>query len=317
MNILAAVAPLFGIMLIGYAASTHKSFQGEAVEALNGFVYYIALPALLFSYIAQADLSRGIPWSFVPANAAGIAAAYTIGLIGARALFRHNLSTAIVVGMISSYGNVAYLGVPLLVAVGGTRTAFPAALGQLVHNLMVMTVFPALASVALTRRANSATKPRLTVACDISRRAFINPIALSVAAGLMVAELNVDMPQPVWQTITILAAAAAPGALFALGLTLRRAVRSLRAGSVYLASIGYAVGLKLLIQPLIALALVTLVWPMPPDWAYVTVVMSALPNAVTAYVLAQQFQIYVQETAAAVVLSTLAAVVQCRLVTNG
>ncbi|WP_232663445.1 AEC family transporter [Pseudonocardia sp. TRM90224] len=306
------MAPLFAVVLIGYAASFRRTFDSGMAKTLNDFVYYVPLPALLFTSVARADLTAGIPMNFGLAIVAGIVVAWLLGAAGARLLFRRSVSVAGAVGMVAAYGNVAYLGVPLLIAIRGADAAFPAALGSLVHNLLCIGTFLAWATITEQRDtgpgAARSTTTTGSLTRTIARRVLLNPVALSVAAGLVVAGLRLQVPGPVWQTGILLGAAAAPGALFALGLTLRRAVDSLRAGALAVSEIGFAVQVKLILQPAVVLLLVTFAFPMPPLWALVTVLMAALPNAATCYVLAQQFDVHVQEVAATVVLSTLLAI---------
>jgi predicted permease len=315
LQILLAVAPLFAVVLIGYLATLGRTFDPGMAKTINDFVYYVPLPALLFTSVARADLSAGIPPGFVLTAVLGIAVAWAIGVAGSRWLFRRDLAVAGATGMTAAYGNVAYLGVPLLIAISGPAAAFPAALGSLVHNLVCIGSFLAWGTIAQQRRRvgpGAATGPLVVghgaLLRLIARRVLVNPVALSVAAGLLVAGLRIEVPGPVWETGTLLGAAAAPGAMFALGLTLRRAVDSLRAGAIRVPEIGFPVVVKLAVEPALVLLLVTFVIGMPPLWAFVAVMMAALPNAATCYVLAQQFEIHVQEVAAAVVLSTVLAI---------
>jgi predicted permease len=313
LQILATVAPLFAVVLIGYLASLGRTFDPSMAKTINDFVYYVPLPALLFTSVARADLTAGIPPGFVLTAVIGIAVAWAIGVAGARWVFRRDLAVAGATGMIAAYGNVAYLGVPLLVAIRGPEAAFPAALGSLVHNLVCIGSFLAWGTIAQQRRvgpgAARADTGHVALARLIARRVLVNPVALSVGAGLLVAAARIEVPGPVWQTGLLLGAAAAPGAMFALGLTLRRAVGSLRTGAIRVPEIGFPVLVKLVVEPALVLGLVTFVLAVPPLWAFVAVMMAALPNAATCYVLAQQFEIHVQEVAAAVVLSTLLAIV--------
>ncbi|KAA2263481.1 AEC family transporter [Solihabitans fulvus] len=316
-SILGTVIPLFALVLVGYAASYFPAFESVATsQAINNFVFWVALPALLFSSVATADLSAGIPWSFVLANLLAIAVIYVFGFLFSRAAFRRDAPTGLVTGMLAGYGNVAYLGVPLLVGTQGAAAALPVALGQLIHNLSFMISYPAVAAVLSARAAGPGAARTTTLTRDITRSVVLNPVTLSVAAGLVFAILRIGLPGPLAHTTQLLGGAAAPGALFTLGLTLRRAVAAFRDGSVRVSEVGLTVGVKLVAMPLLALLLVTFVIHLPPIWAYTTVVLCGLPNAVTAYVLAQQSKVAVQQAAAAVVFSTLGSVLTLSVLTG-
>ncbi|WP_285731709.1 AEC family transporter [Nocardiopsis sp. ATB16-24] len=315
--LLSTMIPLFVIVLIGYLASYSEHFRGNAQKAVNDFVFYIALPALLFSAVAGSDLSEGISWSFIAANLTILVLGSVLGLLLGAFLFRYPMPRALTTSMLSGYGNVAYLGVPLLVTAVGAQAALPVALGQLLHNMFFMVLYPLCATLAVQRRRvmetvpsprQEATAPPPAPAESTGRAIFrsvvLNPVSLSVVLGLLFALVGWRLPGPAADTIDMLAGAAAPGALFAVGLTLRRAVSALREGSVAIPELGCTVVVKLAIMPLIAVALVTVVFPMPPVWAFTTVVMCGLPNAATAYVLAQQKESGAQQAAASVVVTS-------------
>lgn len=303
--LLGAMIPVFAIMLIGFVATASTSFRETLATSVNDFVYYIALPALLYESVAKATLSLGIPVDFLFVNTIAVLAIYGLGILVAVVLFRRELAIANAVGLVTSWGNVAYLGIPLLAAVRGPGTTFPAAIASLVHNLLCIAIFLIFATAAEQRQDGGTDVIKLVT--SVVRRVVINPIFLSVAVGLIVALTHIPVPQPIDKTISLLAPIAAPGGLFALGVMLRSAVHSLREGHMPLAEIGLSVAIKLAVMPIVAFVLVKFVFSMPPVWATVTVVMAALPNAATVFVLTQQYKTYVQESTAAVVASTAGA----------
>ncbi|MEY9211803.1 AEC family transporter [Thermobifida halotolerans] len=331
--LLSTLVPLFAIVLIGYLASYFGSFQGNAQKAINDFVFYIALPALLFGAVVNSGLSDGISWAFIGANLTNLVIGSVIGLLGGLALFRRELPRALTTSMLAGYGNVAYLGVPLLVSAVGAQAALPVALGQLIHNMFFMVFYPLCVTLAVRRsRVVNAAKQRGraegAVAVEerspapggestgraIFRSVVLNPVSLSVVAGLLFALLGLRLPGPVADTVEMLGGAAAPGALFAVGLTLRRAVTALQEGSVSPTELGFTVAVKLAVMPLVAVGLVTWVFSMPEVWAFTTVVMCGLPNAATAYVLAQQKESGAQQAAAAVVVTSVLSLITIPLV---
>lgn len=315
--LLSTMIPLFAIVLIGYLASYSAPFQGNAQKAVNDFVFYIALPALLFSAVAGSGLSEGISWSFIAANLTVLVLGSGLGLALGALVFRRAASRSLTTSMLSGYGNVAYLGVPLLVTAVGAQAALPVALGQLLHNMFFMVLYPMLVTLAVRRRQAVETVPPVrgeaaapppapseSTGRAIVRSVVLNPVSLSVVLGLLFALLGLSLPGAVADTIDMLGGAAAPGALFAVGLTLRRAVSALREGSVAVPELGCTVVVKLAVMPLMAVALVTWIFPMPPVWAFTTVVMCGLPNAATAYVLAQQKESGAQQAAASIVVTS-------------
>ena len=97
----------------------------------------------------------------------------------------------------------------------------------------------------------------------------------------------------------LLGGAAAPCALFAIGLFLSD--KSVRSG---LAEAGLATVIKLLLQPLLAACVLPFFVDLKSVPGQVALLMAALPTAANAFVLARQFDIQVEQNTASVLLST-------------
>jgi len=131
-----------------------------------------------------------------------------------------------------------------------------------------------------------------------------NPLPMSIALGIVVSAVGLPIPSPVEKWLDLLGAAAAPCALFAIGLFLSD--KSVRSG---LAEAGLATVVKLLLQPLLAMAVLPLFVALDSVPGKVALLMAALPSAANAFVLARQFDIHVEQNSASVLLSTAFSVV--------
>src|SRR2546423_5078615 len=107
----------------------------------------------------------------------------------------------------------------------------------------------------------------------------------------------------------LLAAAAGPCALFAIGLFVSQL--SIREG---LRASWPSAALKLALHPLLMAALAFYVLPIDALWARISVVCASLPLGATAFVLAQRYRLLEAETSSGAVLSTAASVVTVSLV---
>jgi predicted permease len=68
-------------------------------------------------------------------------------------------------------------------------------------------------------------------------------------------------------------------------------------------------GVKLLVHPAIVLVLLQVFGPFNPTWIGTAVLMAALPPALTAYVFARQYGIWIEHASSVVLFGTLASVV--------
>ena len=64
-TILDAVVPLFAIILLGFAAARTGYIDARGVKALVTFVFYVAMPPLLFRLVAKSDLAEFVHGGFV------------------------------------------------------------------------------------------------------------------------------------------------------------------------------------------------------------------------------------------------------------
>jgi predicted permease len=66
---------------------------------------------------------------------------------------------------------------------------------------------------------------------------------------------------------------------------------------------------KLTLHPIIVLAMLSLLGPFPPTWIYTAVLMAALPPALNVFILARQYDCWVEEASNSVLIGTLISVV--------
>jgi malonate transporter len=303
-TLLLQILPIFAVIAAGAIAGRWERFGESAAAMLNDLVYYIALPALIFSSVAGADLSGGVPGSALVANVLVVLVAYTLGA-GLALAARRPRTEANAVGLVGAWGNVGYLGIPLTVAVLGPATAFAASVTSTLHTALSISVFLVVATTAAHGEEPGGAG---ALVGKLAKRVLGNPVVIGIAAGAVFAVGGIPLPGPVAETVDLLAAMAAPGGLFALGILLRGALPALPGGRTRLAGIVGCVLVKLVVMPLLAAAAVHL-FGVPAPWAAVLVVMTALPDAATVFVLTAQYRTWYRESTAVVVLTTVLSLV--------
>jgi predicted permease len=66
---------------------------------------------------------------------------------------------------------------------------------------------------------------------------------------------------------------------------------------------------KLLIHPLIAWVILSLIGGFDPLWVYTAVLMAALPTALNVFVMAKQYSVYEQQSSSIILVTTIASTV--------
>jgi hypothetical protein len=299
--ILTVAAPIFAVILAGYLAGRFRLLGYEATTALNRFVSIFALPLLFFGTLARTPVSAVLNPELLGAFGLAVLATFGLGMLSTRIASRGEggLAAMSLQGIASSWGNVGYMGVPLCLAAFGDAGLPPAMLAVIVTAVvsMVMGVMMIELEVAA---GHGPSRTFVRAAWNVAR----NPLPLSIALGLAVSAVGLEIPVPAAKFVDLLGAAAAPCALFAIGLFL--ADKSIKHG---LLEAGLATLTKLLLQPLLAAVLLSLFLDLHSVPGKVVLLMAALPTAANAFVLAKQFDISIEQNTAAVLLSTAASVV--------
>jgi malonate transporter and related proteins len=286
-----AVLPVFGLVACGLLAGRFGLVTQASSEALNQFVYAFALPAMLFIAVYRGSLEEILSGYFLAAVVCATLSTALVGYALSRRLQNAPQPESILRGLNASFANTGFLGIPLVAVAYGERAVLPAALATVATNLFSFAVAIVCLELATNPRGGSILK----TLGGVARSPLIWPIALAV---LLVA-LEMKVPVPAEKFASLLAAAAGPCALFAIGLFVSQL--SIREG---VAAAWPSTTLKLVLHPALTALLVFWLLPVDPFWAMIGVVCASLPLGATAFVLAQRYKLLEEETSTGAVLST-------------
>lgn len=293
---------MFGLVASGYLAGRLGLVTQASSEALNQFVYAFALPAMLFVAVYRGSLAEILgSGAFLAAVVGATLATAVVGFLLSYFVSGAPPAESTLRGLNASFANTGYLGIPLVTVAYGERAALPAALATVATNIVSF----ALAIVCIELFVNPRRGGVARALSGVLRSPLIWPIALAIT----LVALGVHVPVPVERFASLLAGAAGPCALFAIGLFVSRL--SIREG---VAASWQSAALKLFLHPLLMALLVLVVLPVDPFWARIAVVCASLPLGATAFVLAQRYKLLEAETSSGAVLSTAASVITVSVV---
>ena len=298
--VLGAVLPVFGLVACGYLAGRFGLVTQASSHALNQFVYAFALPAMLFIAVYRGSLEEILSGAFLLAVVGATLGTALVGFV----LSNWNGASpaeSTMRALNASFANTGYLGIPLVTVAYGERAALPAALATVATNIVSF----ALAIVCLELFVDPRRGGVRRALGGVARSPLIWPIALAAALVFF----QVRIPVPVDRFATLLAAAAGPCALFAIGLFFSQL--PIREGA---AASWQSTALKLVLHPLLMALLAFHVLNVDPFWAKIAVICAALPLGATAFVLAQRYRLLEAETSTGAVISTAASVITVSLV---
>lgn len=293
------VLPLFGLVFLGYLSGRLKKIPIEGLAWLNFFILYIALPALFFRLLATTPMSEFANGRFLLSTSLGTFLIFVLCFLIARVLRRSDTRTATVQGFAGAYGNIGYMGPPLAIAAFGPQAGVPVALVFCLDNAMHFTLAPTLMALGDSQR-----KAVGKLVFGIIAKIITHPFILATIAGIGAAWFEYRPPSTIDQLLANAAAAAAPCALFAMGVT--AALRPLKRIPVEMT---YLIPVKLLLHPLLVYLLLVQIPDLDPVWLHAAVLLAALPSATNVFVIAQQYNAWEERASSIVVLSTLLSVV--------
>lgn len=297
-DIAGLVFPLFGLILLGYVTARLMKQPKEAMGWLSAFIIYLALPALFFKLLSKTPVEQLASWGFISANIAATFAIFIIVFAIAVLIRRAAVQEATIQGLAGAYGNIGYMGPAIAILTFGEAAAVPVALIFCFENIMHFTLAPTF--MALSSREK--TKPG-ALFLQIVRRIAFHPFIIATALGVGAAVIDIAPPLPVERMIDYLAQAAAPSALFAMGVTL--ALNPLKRIPIELPVI---VLVKLLLHPLLMYLMLSWAGDFDPTWVFTAVLLAALPTATNVFVLAQQYGYWVERASACILITTLLSV---------
>lgn len=207
------VAPLFFIVLVGFAARRFGVLQESAAPRLNGLCYRVLIPCSMFCSSLGMRLERDSLWFglFV----------FTLLLVSAAVLtaavprFVPDRRQAGAVVQASFRSNISIIGPGLMAGVCGEAHMAPMVIAIAAATLSCNISVPIL----LTYFAEGGAQGRLSpgrILADFLR----NPLVVGTALGIAVGRIGWELPAAVMEPVRSLAACAAPIAMLSAGLRL-------------------------------------------------------------------------------------------------
>ncbi|MEM7652273.1 MAG: AEC family transporter [Pseudomonadota bacterium] len=292
------VLPVFGITFAGFLAGRLGLLGDQATEALNKFVFYFALPALLFPAMATIPLDDVFNWPFIAVYCGGMLATFGIGILIATFVFPNSSSGLTLHAYCAVFSNTGYMGIPLFIAAFGTEMTLPAIIATVINSSVVSGLAVMLIEADLAKG-----KGGLRVVGDALWSMLKSPLVFPTLAGIAMNFAGIPMPEAAKTFTSLLGDAAGPCALFALGLFL--VGKPITAG---LTEVSWVVLLKLIIHPAATYALIVWFIPLDPFWEMSAIVLAALPTGAIGFLLATRYGVYVQRSSAIILISTVISV---------
>ena len=299
MNAVAAVVvPVFGTLALGFGMARAGIFTRETGAGLTRFMFYLAIPAMLFRGLVSAELPAQVPWAYLMAFYIPSFAVFWLALRGSQSLLGWTRREAGMAGMSACYANIVLLGFPLLHAAFGERGHLPLFILMATQSTLL---FP-LATYALEIYAHERAGQPLFYLRAAGRLA-LNPVIIALVLGFIVNRSALPVPAFASRMLELLGVAGPGCALVALGISLAH----YRLGGGW-RDVLLLVALKNLLCPLAVWGL-GLALGVEQLWLATAVLMAAMPAGINVFIFANQYHIRQDTVAKTIVISTLSSTV--------
>lgn len=297
--------PFFALVLCGYLATRRGVFPLPAIAGVNAFVLFFALPCMLFKAGSSLPFAQlmNVPILLLYVTCQLLMVGGCVLLSRKSGVDWNNSAFG---ALVTAFPNTGFMGLPLLMALLGEAAAGPAIVSMLVD--MVLTTSLCLAMSRMDGAAGN-IRPALAKAL---KGVVTNPMPWAILLGALASFMEWRLPVAIDKTVGLLASAATPVALFAVGAVL---ARSKMVQAEYAAPRSYVplALAKLFVHPL-------LVWclghaamaagvPVSPAALLVMVLVAALPSASNVTLLAERYGAHNGRIAHIILVSTALAFV--------
>jgi len=296
-GLLDLIAPFFGLIAIGFVCAKFVNLEKGGLAWMQFFLIYIALPCLFFRLIADKPLDELTNWPYVIGTTLATYCVFALSF-AAGWWFTRDMPQAVMQGVAGSYSNIGYMGPPLILAALGPAASAPVVLIFVFDNLLLFSLIPLLMAIAGVEK-----KHPLRMAGEVAFKVVTHPFNVAVMLGVLFSMYQMRLPTTLDTMTEWLANAAAPSALFLLGVTV-----ALTKATSMPREVPYLVVIKLIIHPLLVWVLLSSLGTFDPMWVFAAIVMAALPPALNIFVISTQYNVGVERASACVLMGTIVSV---------
>lgn len=278
-GVLIGFGVITSVVVIGYMLGRLSLLGPGAKEVLSRLAFYVASPALLFTILADVDLSVLVSAPVLVSVLSVLVVALVFVACG---LVRRWGAGRITVGALaSSYVNAGNLGIPISVYVlGDASLVAPILLTQ----LLIM----APVGLTILDLADGQTRGPASVLKRALGTPVRNPVVIASLAGVAVSASGWVPPEPLMEPFHVIGGMAVPAMLLTFGISLHGGAFPARGPERVPVLLGVA--LKSVVQPLVAWGLGALVFGLEPFALFSVVVLAALPTAQNIFNFALQYR---------------------------
>jgi len=293
-----SIGPLFLVIFVGMIVSRNKSVDNRWLEVLNNYALWIGFPALILVALSRLQWNLELYGNLIGWNSFRIVFSMLM-VFPVAVILKLKNNTRRTLFLAVSYGNIAYLGIPVLKSVYGDQIMPEATMISAVYVFWLFTLGIFLVEYFGDHKVHFR---------ELLVRLITNPLLIAVFIGLFIAVNHLQFPEIVMGGLDILAGSVTAVVLFSLGLFMgKQPIGKLRD---WLPVLAFCVVILFVLPFLFMLILKPFIVPkISGAW----ILEAAMPMGLTAYALCLKYRLNTEFASRAVFLSTLLALLSLPL----
>ena len=286
-----SILPLFLIILLGYVMMRTEVVRPGWVDILNKYALWIGLPSLIFVALIRLDFRLSEYGSFILLNSAYLVCCILLAF-PVSVLFKTTLQTRRTMFLLLGFGNISYLGIPLLSSALGPEALGSAILLAAIYPFWMFTF--AIGLIEITGHE----KVHILV---ILKRLIANPLLISVFLGILASWQKIPFPGALIKTLDLFGQSVTAIVLFSLGIFL--GAQQIGTRRQWLPIIGLSLFIMIILPGIfyffVSRSGMTIVQIRS------SVLDAAMPVGITAYAMSEQYELNALLTGRLIILSTV------------
>jgi malonate transporter and related proteins len=298
--ILQSLVPLAFVILLGWFAGWRKIVNSAHSSSLATYVMSFSFPCLLFAKTATTSLQNLINYRFITGLGLGLLGMYLVVFLFNRCVLRTSLSHSCQTAFVSSFPDMAFMGIPIFLVLFGEESLISIVIGNLITSLIMIPVTVSLLEIA----AASEVKTNIMF---LVLKVFRKPLVLAPVIGAIFSALALHLPKLALESLGLIGGTTSGVSLFALGLMMSQDRVSISKPVLF------NVFNKTVVHPLIMFGVV-IAFGITGALAREAILLCALPPAIMTTMFAAKYNVLRRESSSSTVFGTVISLVTLAII---
>lgn len=296
--IMSALVPVAFVVILGFVAGKKKLISADGAKSLSTTVVNFALPCTLFVSIFNFNPSQFENVGYVLTLVLSITLPFFVALFLGLIVWKRPAPEAALFGSNSGFPDMAYFGLPVVMAVVGQQGMLPIIVGNIITSILVIPIIMAMLNKGQGDSKSASSKKSIG---SILLNTVKQPVVWAPLFGLALALLGFKLPPLATESLKLIGGISGGLALFTLGILLSFLTPRIDAQVIT------AVILKNFIMPALVLGF-ALMFKLDPILAKGAIIIAACPAATMGAMLSSQFNVATDKIPGQILASNVAAI---------